>query len=116
MAQFNWVSVPPNGPCVACGGSVNDRGFVDMIGEVVVKNSEGEFQGVADVYYCATCIEQASRIVGCATRDEVAEFAYREVDLLDQNEKLKDEVESWKQRHENLISNLSEDFKSQLAK
>lgn len=111
MAEFRWVNVPDAGGCLACGTPVNDRGFVDFIADIELRTPEGDISGVARAYYCATCLEQASRYVGCASRDEVEQFAYREIELVGENDKLKDEVDSWKQRHENLLSNLSQDFR-----
>lgn len=116
MAQFLWVNAPAHGVCNACGSSVNDRGFVDMIGEVKIMSPEGDVTGIADVYYCATCLEQASRYVGCASRDEVEKFAYREIELVEELDKTRDEVKSWQERHANLINNLSDDFKQRNAK
>jgi hypothetical protein len=55
------------------------------------------------------------RLVGLATPVETEEFAHRELELVEQNEKLKDEIKSWQERFLGLANLDVEDFEK-LAK
>jgi hypothetical protein len=111
MAQFIWKAYPDSGSCLACMSASNDRGFVDLIGETTLKRGEDsqEVVGVVDVYYCGSCIEQAARLVGSASREEVEKFAYDQVEKDKQIERLKDEVSAWQQRFETMVGNMTGD-------
>jgi hypothetical protein len=98
MTEFNWKARPDEGNCILCMSHQNDRGFVDMIGEVHVKNDHREIVGVVDILICANCLEQAAVLVGSPTAKMSGEMAYREAELLTEIEKLKDEVQAWQQR------------------
>ena len=113
MAEFNWRPQVDQG-CPLCGTSVSARGFVDCIADSVVRNSEGEITGIVDIFICATCIEQIARLVGCMTQAETLEMAQRVIDAEEELEKTKDEVQSWSQRYQQLIDNLSTDLSSYL--
>lgn len=115
MAQFQWVQYPANGWCLSCMASTNDRGFVDMIGEALAKREDGseEVVGVYDVHYCGHCIEQAAKLVGCASAKEVEELVFSSVEKDEEIEKLKDEVQAWQQRFDLL---MSETFTEQVRK
>ncbi len=108
MAEFRWVIAPDHGVCNACGTSTNDRGFVNFIGDVVVRSPEGDVTGIVDAYYCGGCLEQASRYVGCASRADVQAMSYAELEVSRELEKTRDEVKAWQQRHETLLGNLSD--------
>ena len=118
MAQFFWHATPPFGTCLACGTSANDRGFVDTLAEVNVRagmEQESELIGIASAIFCASCLEQMGRLVGLATPNETEGFAHRELELVNENEKLKDEIQSWQQRFLGL-ANLDVDDFEKLAK
>lgn len=104
--ELLWTEAPKSGCCPTCGSSVNPRGFVDMISDVDVMREGIGIVGVLDLTLCATCLEQASRMVGCASRDEVYAMAERELELLNELEKVKDEVQSERQKHEQFVENL----------
>lgn len=95
--------------------AVNDRGFVDFIGDVVMKNQFGEGVGKVDVVLCANCLETAGTLVGGVTKDKAAEWGYREAELTMEVDKLKDEVQAWQERFVNIANLDLEDF-SALAK
>lgn len=97
MPEFLWLQGPPYGSCFGCGTSAVDRGFVQTFAEVDVRR-DGEVVGVGDVFFCAHCVYSMGALVGTATPQETEEFARRELDLLNENEKLKDEIMSWQQR------------------
>lgn len=105
MAEFNWIEAPAAG-CVICNSPSSPRGFVDMIGDINVTRNGYEITGVVDMIVCGTCLEQAARYVGCASQKEVEDYAYREVELITELEKTKDEVVSERQRHQQFIDNL----------
>lgn len=107
MAEFFWRESVDQGCCI-CGSPGDTRGFVDLIGEINVKRGDYEIAGVVDLYVCASCMEQAAKVVGCATRKEVEDFAYREHELMTQLEHTKDEVVSERQKHEHFINSLYE--------
>ena len=107
MAEFYWRQQVDQG-CPFCGASVHERGFVDCIADTVVRNTEGEVTGVVDLFICASCAEQIARMVGSATQHETLELAQIVIDKDEENEKLKDEVQAWKQRFDNLVKALSE--------
>jgi hypothetical protein len=113
MAEFTWVPAPPYGTCLSCGTSQNDRGFVDTFAEVNVKNEAGEIVGVVDAVFCAQCIEQMGNRVGMASKAETEAFAYRELGLVGENDQLKDEVKSWQERFDTIVS---ESFSAQVRK
>ena len=106
MSQFRWVQVPPSGTCLACGGSDVPRGFVDMIGETVLRRSleDDTLVQVVDIYYCALCIEQAAQMIGSMTQEQTQQMAFDFVELQEENERLKDAVEAERQKFENLIT------------
>lgn len=109
MAEFNWHQGPPYGVCFGCGTSANDRGFVQTFTDVDVKQDE-TIVGVADVFFCGNCLHAMGRLVGMATPQETEDFARREFDLLEQNEKLKDEVSAWQQRFVEFANLSAEDY------
>ncbi len=115
MPQFEWSNTPRYGGCIGCGTSANDKGFVDTFAETNVRRDEFEITGVVDVIFCADCVLQMSRMVGAATPAETEAFAQREFDLLQDNEKLKDEIAGWQQRFLGLANLDVEDFEK-LAK
>jgi hypothetical protein len=102
MAEFNWVAAPPYGTCLSCGSSQNDRGFVDTFAEVNIRRDGHEITGVADAVFCAQCIEQMGQRVGMASKTQVDEFAYRELEKDQEAEKLADEVKAWQERFDAL--------------
>ena len=114
MPEFLWVQAPPYGVCFGCGTSSVDRGFVQTFTEVDVRQ-DGQVVGVADVFFCAHCLYSMGALVGTATPQETEEFAHREVALLEENEKLKDEIFSWQQRFLGMAKLDVEDFEK-LAK
>jgi hypothetical protein len=89
-----------------CMNSTSPRGFVDMVGEVNVIRDGYEITGVVDMIVCGTCMEQACRLVGCASQQEVENFAYRELELMTQLDKAKDEAHAERQRHEQFIAGI----------
>lgn len=97
MTEFNWHLAPPWGSCFGCGTSSNDRGFIQTFADVDVTGN-GEIVGVADVHFCADCIFAMGKLVGMATPQETEDFARRELELVNDAEKLKDEIASWQQR------------------
>src|ERR1051326_8454453 len=99
MSEFRWMESYPTG-CVLCGEASNRYGFVDMIADVAVFRDPSEITGYVDVVICASCLEQAARNVGCATRKEVEDLAHKEIELLNELEKTRDEVVSERQKYE----------------
>jgi hypothetical protein len=97
LSNFLWVQGPPYGVCFGCGTSASDRGFVQTWTDVDVKQN-GTIVGVADVFFCANCIYAQGRMVGMSTPQETEEFARREIDLNEQLDKLKDEIQAWQQK------------------
>jgi hypothetical protein len=69
-AEFFWKDSHPQG-CVVCMAATSPRGFVDMVGDINVVRDGYEITGVVDMIVCGTCLEQAARLVGCATQQEV---------------------------------------------
>lgn len=65
---------------------------------------DGEVVGVADVFFCANCLFAMGKLVGMATPQETEDFARRELDLINTEEKLRDEIQAWQQRFDNLLS------------
>lgn len=108
MAEFNLIETPPNGVCMGCGTSYDPRGFVDTFGTINVKDEFGGISGICDAIFCATCVEQMGRVVGCASKAEVEAFAYEEMEKDQEMTKLKDEIKAWQERHELLLGNLSD--------
>jgi len=98
--------------CLACGTQQNDRGFVDMIGEVNVTRDGFEITGVVDVVYCANCLEQAARLIGSASLDEVNNWSHKEYEYIQNQDKLKDEIAAWQQRMFQLANFTVEDFRA----
>ena len=109
MAEFNWVQGPPYGVCFGCGTSSSDRGFVQTFADVDVRQ-DGEIVGVADVFFCGSCIHAQGRLVGMATPQETEDFARREFELVNDNEKLKDEIQAWQERFLQLSGFAAEDL------
>lgn len=97
MPEFLWVQAPPYGVCFGCGTSSVDRGLVRTFADVDVRG-DGEVVGVADVHFCANCLFAMGKLVGMATPQETEDFARRELELLNEAEKLKDEIMAWQQR------------------
>ncbi len=114
MSEFNWVQGPPYGVCFGCGTAAADRGFIQTFTEVDVKQ-DGTIVGIADVFFCANCIHAMGRMVGMATPQETEDFARRELEILNESDKLKDEIASWQQRFLGLANLDVEDFEK-LAK
>ena len=112
MAEFLWKATPPFGVCNACGTSSSDKGFVEMIGDVVVRSPEGDITGVVDAIYCGACIEQSARLFGSMTKAESEEFAYRENDMKMELIKAHDEIQAWQQRFLNMANLDIEDFEN----
>ena len=112
MPEFNWLLAPPWGVCFGCNTASNDRGFIQTFADVDVRQ-DGEIVGVADVHYCANCIFAMGKLVGMATPDETEDFARRELELINEGEKLKDEIQAWQQRFDLL---MSETFTEQVKK
>lgn len=115
MADFNWLIAPPHGTCLSCGSSQNDRGFVDTFAEVNIMRDGYEIAGIADAVFCAHCIEQMGNRVGMASSRDVEGFAYRELELTAEIEKLKDEIQAWQERFLKMATLDVEDFEK-LAK
>ena len=107
MADFFWKDKPESNGCICCMAQFTEGGFVDFIGETLLKNDFGETVGVIDVVVCSDCLRTAARLVGCASREEVEEFAYREIEKDKEIERLRDEVQAHQQRFDNLVSNLA---------
>lgn len=105
MAEFFWKETHPQG-CTICMNSSSPRGLVDMVGDVNVVRDGYEITGVVDIIVCGTCLEQAARLVGCASQKEVEDFAYRELELMNQLEKAKDEAHAERQKHEQFIAGI----------
>lgn len=105
MAERFWKQYHDQG-CATCGSPSAPHGFVDFYGDTNVKAPAGDITGIIDIVICSTCLEQAARLVGCASRQEVMDFAQREYDLVTELEKVKDEVVSERQRHEQFVENL----------
>ena len=89
----------------------NDRGFVDFIGETMMKNQFGEGVGVIDVILCANCLETAATLIGGVTKGKAEEWGYREAELSMEIEKLQDEVASWQQRFLGMAQLDVDDFR-----
>lgn len=103
MPEFNWVANPPHGGCLTCLSQNNDKGFVNTYASTELRNDMGEAIGEVDIVFCADCLLQQAKLVGAAMPAEVEAFAYREHDLTEENEKLKDEVLAWKERLAKLV-------------
>ena len=115
LASFNWVKTPPYGVCATCGASENARGFVDMIASVDVVRENHQIAGNIDVVICASCLEQAARMVGSATAQETLDLAQEIIDRDNELIKVKDEVKAWTQRYQNLMDKLSEPTKEMIG-
>ena len=113
MAEFTW-SPSVDAGCPLCGTSVDERGFVDGIADTLVKNVYGEVTGLVNITICAHCLEQMARMVGCMSKHETMEMAQRVMDTEEELEKTKDEVQSWTQRYQQLLDNLSGDLSAYL--
>lgn len=109
IAEFVWQPSVDAG-CPLCGTSADERGFVDCIADTLVRNPYGEVTGVVNITLCAHCIEQISRMVGCTPRHETLELTEASLNLANDNEKLRDEVQAWSQRYQMLLDNLSTDI------
>lgn len=109
MPEFQWLQGPPHGSCFGCGTSSNDKGFVQTFADVDVMQN-GEIVGYADVYFCANCLYAMGNLVGTATPAETEAFARRELDLIEETEKLKDEIMAWQQRFVQMSNLSSDDF------
>lgn len=114
MPEFLWINTPPYGVCFGCGTSANDRGFIQTFTDVDVKQN-GEIVGIADVFFCGDCIHAMGRMVGMATPQETEDFARRELELVEKQDKLADEILAWQQRFLGL-ANLDVDDFERLAK
>lgn len=106
MTEFHWLQRPRYGVCPICGASSNDSGFVDFIADVPLRafGAEGEQVGWADLFVCANCVRSAARLVGCIAPDDVEAFNLREAALMEENEKLKDEIKAHEERFARLVS------------
>jgi uncharacterized protein YceH (UPF0502 family) len=104
LPTFNWVATPRTNGCLSCLAQVSDKGFIDTWAVAM-----GD-KGVLDVVFCSDCIHQMGRMVGMATPQETEAFALREYELTEEVEKLKDEVDAWRQRLEKLIDLKVEDL------
>jgi hypothetical protein len=109
MSVFDWKQHSEAG-CLSCLTQSNDKGFVNTHVETKLTRMETEIVGFADVDFCADCILQQAKLVGAAMPSETEAFALREYELVTENEKLKDEVEAWRQRMERLIDLKVEDL------
>lgn len=114
MPDFLWIQAPPYGVCFGCGTSSVDRGLVQTFADVDVRR-DGEVVGVADVHFCANCVFAMGKLVGMATPQETEDFARRELEFLNESEKLKDEISAWQQRFTSLANLDLTDF-ADLAK
>lgn len=103
MAVFDWVNTPETGMCITCMTSQNDRGFVKFHSDVNIMRNEYEIAGFVEAVLCGDCLLQAARLVGAATPAETEDFARRELELVEENEKLADEVKAWSERLRNLV-------------
>lgn len=111
MTEFFWTPTPREGLCVVCGTATLDAGFVDMVGDTIAFSREGmEHNVVVDMIVCARCIRQAATKVGCADPGQVEEFAYREKQLEEENQKLKDEIQAWQERFLAMVNLQASDF------
>ena len=106
MAEFLWVEKPAYGVCATCGSSDNARGFVDCMGQTSLLRGT-EIAGDVDIVLCATCLEQAARMVGCASGEETTALTQRVIDAEEEAEKLKDEIAAHQQRFDNLMGSLT---------
>lgn len=112
MAEFFWAATPRFGTCLTCGTSVNDRGFIDMVSDTVMRTEAGEINGVVDMILCANCILQASRLVGGAMPNEVDDLVHENISKTDECEKLKDEIKAWQERFEQVVNLSLEDLRA----
>lgn len=100
MPQFEWQPYPSHGGCLSCLTQECKSGFVNTLAETKLTRNDYEITGFADVIFCGDCLLQQARLVGAASPDETMKFAERELDLINENEKLADEVKAWKERFE----------------
>src|SRR6476659_6613872 len=114
MASFNWLETPKQVVCVTCGTSAEQRGFVDMIADVDVRNMDNSIVGNIDICICGSCLEQAARLVGSASKKETDDLVAEVIDSRNQIETLKDEIGALNQRHYNFVDKLSESTKEML--
>ncbi len=84
--------------------------FADV--EVRTEGNTG-IVGITDAVFCANCIEQMGNRVGMASKAEVEEFAYRENEKDTELVKVKDEVKSWSDRFDIIVS---ESFSNQVRR
>jgi len=109
MAEFVWKQNVNEG-CILCMASVCERGFVDCISDVIVRRDAHEIVGIVDINICAICAEQIARFVGSATQQDTMEMAQKMMDQDGEIDKLKDEVQSWSQRFQNLVDAVTGGF------
>lgn len=112
MPEFSWNNAPRYGTCLTCGTSSSDGGFIDTFVEVEVKNDMGEIKGVVDAIFCSSCIVQAARLAGSATRQEVEELVYQIVEKDEQIEKLKDEVSAERARFDVFVNATGDELRA----
>lgn len=110
MAQFGWSGTPRWGCCCVCGTSELDAGFVDMIGDTVVMGERGEITGIVDMIVCANCVKEASRLVGCATPQEVNDLVLQKIADDERIENLEKELAASQERFLTLINFTKDDF------
>lgn len=111
MAEFLWSESPRYGSCLICGTSANDSGFIDMIGDTVVRNDAGEIAGVVDIIICASCVLQAARFVGGALPSEVDALVLERENLREELLVAKNSLEASEQRFAQVISLDTEDLR-----
>jgi 5,10-methylenetetrahydrofolate reductase len=110
VAQFNWSGTPRFGCCAVCGTSELDSGFVDMIGDTNVIGEQGDIVGIVDMIVCARCVQEAARLVGCATPQEVNDLMAEKISREEKIENLEKELEASQERFLTLINFTKEDF------
>lgn len=106
MAEFRWIQGYDSG-CAICNVSVDERGFVDAIGDTLVRGVYGEVNGVVDIVICSKCTEQMARLIGSLTEYDSIQLVQKTIDLEDELNKTKDEVKAWSQRFQNLVDAIS---------
>jgi hypothetical protein len=111
VAQFFWKAHTTAGKmCILCMSQENARGFVDMVSDVLLYRDGQEVSGIADVWLCANCLEQAARMVGSATKDETMEMAFAINERDEIIKKREDEIQAWQMRLVGLANLDVKDF------
>jgi hypothetical protein len=110
MAEAQWSNTPRQGSCIVCSTSESDSGFVDLYGDTIVMGEQNDIVGVVDLIICAGCIRMSARLVGCATPAEVDDLTRQKIEDDERIENLENELVSWKERFNQVISFTKDDF------